>query len=74
MTRRAPQIGNKMRRALEESGVPWNLKEGAKHVKVFVAGQLCAVVPRSLRDARRFGGDNALAAVKRAVRAYNGGV
>lgn len=31
--------------ALEETGVPWELKEGGRHLKIMVHGQLAGILP-----------------------------
>lgn len=61
-----------IRPALDAGGVPWELRPGKKHDRVFVAGRLATVIPRGhyREDGLRL--RNSIAAIKRIVREVRG--
>ena len=74
MTREVPRVDDRISLALDESGVPWTATPGRRHIKIAIGGKLVAVLPRSIRrsESLRYGAANALAGVRRAIRAYRG--
>lgn len=73
MTGKRPALDQRITAELEASGAPWRIYHGKRHVKLEVAGRLAAVLPHGRRERARQNGrnaDNALAAVRRAVRAW----
>lgn len=47
MTARQYKLDPAIRKMLDEAGVDWHLENGGKHVKLFIAGRMCAVLPMS---------------------------
>ena len=61
-----------LRAMLDASGVPWQLKQGGRHVKVYVNGRFVAILPnggtRSSAENPGRAHLNIRAAIKRAIR------
>jgi hypothetical protein len=70
MTRRRPWIDPRVVAILDESGAPYEIVEGKNHPKLFVAGRMVVVFPRTSKGENWSAAANALAAVRRAVAAW----
>jgi len=60
-------LSREVRDLLEASGLQWSLENGKRHPKLFVAGRLVLVLPRSGRTGLT-NGRNQIAAVRRAIK------
>lgn len=41
------RLPEKVREALEETGLPWDVEAGSRHLKIKVSGRLAGILPRS---------------------------
>lgn len=66
------RIDVKIAEILQEAGVPWHLENGHDHVKLFIGGRQVQVLPRGRGKSSKtgFAARNAVANVRRAIRAY----
>lgn len=59
------KLDSKVRQLLDESGLPWEIVNGAKHYKLMVQGRMAAILPHG---GNSYKWDMVRAAVRRAVR------
>lgn len=59
-----------MKAALEDSGLPWRIEAGGRHLKVIVNERFVTILPRSARVRMMTNGAhrNAMAHIRRAIR------
>ena len=63
------RLPDRLREALEETGLPWEIVEGGKHHKVKLAGRLVAVYPMGkAKEAEKRSLLNTISQVRRAAR------
>lgn len=62
-------VDPRIRDALTTAAVPWEIKPGKKHIKILVSGRLIVVVPHGRKHGGPAAADNALATVRRALKA-----
>jgi hypothetical protein len=63
------KLDPRLRDELDACGLPWELGRGRRHLKLFVAGRLAAVIPHGTgKTEDRRADNNVLAAVRRLVR------
>jgi hypothetical protein len=60
----------KVRSALDETGLPWELRHGSKHKLIYVDGQMLAILPHGAGGKSRGSHhlDNLMAALRRFCR------
>lgn len=66
-------IPRPIQRALEATGLPWEVTMGGRHRKVMLAGRFVAILPSNLRGATRMNyraERNVIAQIKRAAREH----
>jgi hypothetical protein len=64
------RLPDELMQLLKESGVPWRIEDGTRHIKVFVRDRLTAVFPHSTHARKQAyrSHKNALANVRRAIK------
>lgn len=67
MARPQNRIDPRLRRLLDDSGLPWDLELGKKHMKLTVQGRLAGVLPYTRQREGGRTADNLLSAVRRLI-------
>lgn len=63
------RVSKRLRSALDQTGLPWNLEQGAKHIKVRLAGRFVGILPyNGGSQADQRADQNVVAQVRRAAR------
>lgn len=63
------KLDPKVRKALEETSLPWAVETGSKHFKVRLGGRLVGVYPHGKRtEASKHANSNLIANIKRLAR------
>jgi hypothetical protein len=63
------KLDPKVRKALEETSLPWVIETGSKHFKVRLGGRLVGVYPHGKRtEASKHANSNLIANIKRLAR------
>jgi hypothetical protein len=67
------KIDPKTRRVLEETGLPWELENGKKHTKIWLAGQFVGILPQNGRIVEGAAHKNVVAQIRRAAKEITNG-
>lgn len=64
-------IPKEVQQALDETGLPYTIEEGTRHLKIKVAGHLVGVLPHKIRNQGGRGQRNVIAQIRRAGNAIH---